>query len=216
MTDLIQQHQTSFDKLYKLYSDYNAHTNLSSIRTKDEVYKKHFEDSLSIIPYMNGIKSLIDIGTGGGFPALPLAIVLPQIKITAIDSVGKKIKFLELVKSELGLTNLEPIACRAEELAQDKAYREKYDIAVSRAVAELRLLLEYSIPFIKPKGQFIAYKKAELAEELKLAQNAIKTLKLELKSQVKSDDKQLLIFEKKSSTPSIYPRANKDIQKKPL
>ncbi len=218
MNDLIKEHKTSFDTLYKLYSEFNAHTNISSITDKEEVYKKHFEDSLMILPYLNAAVNLklIDIGTGGGFPALPLAIVFPQLQITAIDSVGKKIKFLELVKKELGLENLEPIACRAEELAQTKEYREEYDLAVSRAVAELRTLLEYSIPFIKVKGNFIAYKKQNINDEISSAAKAIHILGCKLIDQVSYDDKQLLIFEKLKKNSKEYPRTNQQIKKNPL
>ncbi len=217
MNNLIKEHEASFNTLYKLYSEFNAHTNISSITDKEEVYKKHFEDSLIIVPYLNATDfKLIDIGTGGGFPALPLAIVFPQLHITAIDSIGKKIKFLELVKKELGLENLVPIACRAEELAQTKEHREQYDLALSRAVAELRILLEYSMPFVKVKGKFIAYKKQNIKDEISAAGNAIHRLSCKLIDQEAYDDKQLLIFEKLKNNPSDYPRTNQQIKKSPL
>ncbi len=217
MNNLIKEHEARFDTLYKLYSEFNAHTNISSITDKEDVYQKHFEDSLTILPYLNPTTlKVIDIGTGGGFPALPLAIIFPQLHITAIDSIGKKIKFLELVKKELGLENLEPISCRAEELAQTQEHREQYDLALSRAVAELRVLLEYSIPFVKVKGNFIAYKKKYIKDEISAAGNAIHRLGCKLTEQVEYDDKQLLVFEKLKSNHSDYPRTNQQIKKNPL
>jgi 16S rRNA (guanine527-N7)-methyltransferase len=217
MKDLLAKHKDAFEALYKLYSEFNSHTNISSITDKEEVYKKHFEDSLTILPYLSDSDlKLIDIGTGGGFPALPLAIVFPNLQITAIDSVGKKIKFLELVKKELGLENLEPIARRAEELAQEQNYREQYDLALSRAVAELRMLLEYSMPFVKVKGNFIAYKKQSIKDEITAATKAIHILGCKLIDQVAYDDKQLLVFEKLKKNSSEYPRSNQLIKKNPL
>ncbi len=216
-SSLIEKNSEAFEILYKLYSEFNAHTNISSITDKEEVYKKHFEDSLIVVPYLNTTDhKLIDIGTGGGFPALPLAIVFPELRITAIDSVGKKIKFLELVKQELDLKNLEALACRAEELAQDEAYREQYDLALSRAVAELRVLLEYSIPFVKVKGKFIAFKKQSIKDEINAASNAIHRLGCKLTDQVEYSDKQLLVFEKLKKNPNEYPRSNQQIKKSPL
>lgn len=217
MKNLIEKNKDAFAILYRLYTEFNSHTNISSITDEKEVYKKHFEDSLMILPYFNtNDLRLIDIGTGGGFPALPLAIVFPKLHITAIDSVGKKIKFLELVKKELNLDNLEPIACRAEELAQEPRYRESYDLALSRAVAELRMLLEYSVPFVKVNGKFIAYKKQNIEAELATASKAIKILNCKLIDQVQYDDKQLLVFEKLKKNSNEYPRTNQQIKKTPL
>lgn len=218
LTEQYQTFEQQFTKLYELYTDYNSHTNISAIRDKAEVYKKHFEDSLTIVPFLenNSDLKIIDIGTGGGFPALPLAIVLDLVNITAIDSVGKKIKFIEAVKAELGLDKLEAIACRAEELAHDPDYREQYDIAVSRAVSELRTLLEYSAGFIKTNGLIIAYKKQGIEEEIAMAQKAIKKLNLKLIQQIDQGDKQLLIFKKLEPTDQQYPRSNKLIKKSPL
>lgn len=211
------QHEKEFAKLYELYTDYNSHTNISAIHDKAEVYQKHFEDSLSIVPFLeNAAIKIIDVGTGGGFPALPLAIVMDQIKFTAIDSVGKKTRFIENIKEAFGLKNLEIITARAEELAHDKAHREQYEIAVSRAVAELRTLLEYCTAFVKNNGLIIAYKKQGIEEEIAMAQNAIKELNLKLIQQIDQEDKQLLIFKKLEPTAIKYPRSNKLIKKNPL
>jgi 16S rRNA (guanine527-N7)-methyltransferase len=216
-TSLIDQFKNEFEELYKLYEEYNSHTNISSIREREDVYKKHFLDSLACFDFVKDSKTLIDIGTGGGFPALVLAIVLPDLKITAVDSVGKKIKFVELVKEKLALKNLTPLIARAEVLARDKAYREKFDICTSRAVAQLNTLLEICSPFVKTNGHLIAFKKFPIAEELKGSKKAAKTLGAEkIQEIVYQSDRQLLIYKKVFKTPSQYPRDSAKIKKNPL
>jgi 16S rRNA (guanine527-N7)-methyltransferase len=211
------QHEKEFTKLYELYTDYNSHTNISAIKDKADVYQKHFEDSLSIVQFLENTEAkVIDVGTGGGFPALPLAIVLPQITITAIDGTGKKIKFVELAKKELGLSNLNPITARAEELAHDENHREQYDMAISRALAELKALLEYTCAFVKPNGFIIAFKKQGIEEEIAMAQGAMHELSLKLIQQIDQGDKQLLVFKKTAKTTAGYPRSNKEIKNKTL
>jgi 16S rRNA (guanine527-N7)-methyltransferase len=161
------------------------------------------------------VTSLIDIGTGGGFPAIPLAICFPKCKITAVDSIGKKTKFIDLVKDELKLNNLEIITARAEELAHDKSQREQYDLVVSRAVAELKVLLELTCPFAKVNSRLIAYKKFPIQEELLDAKKIISDLDLELEAtETYLDDRQLLIFRKSSKTKSEYPRQMSKIKSK--
>ena len=214
---LLEEFEKQFQDLYDLYQEYNSHTNLSSIRDKDDVYKKHFEDSLACYELVKESKTLIDIGTGGGFPALVLAIVLPKLKITAVDSIGKKIKFIELVKKELNLSNLTPLNARAEILARDKTYRERFDICTSRAVAQLNTLLELTCPFVKIGGQVIAFKKYPIPEELAGSKKAAKILGAEkFKEIIYADEKQLLIYKKVFKTPSQYPRDSAKIKKNPL
>jgi len=216
---LLEKHAEEFAKLFKLYTDYNATHNLSSIKEESEVYQKHFLDSLIVLDHvkLSDGKRLLDVGTGGGFPALPLAIVLPELKITAIDSTQKKIDFLNLVKIELDLKNLEPICCRAEELAYESQHRERYDFVLSRAVAELRILLELVIPFIKVGAKFIAYKKADNQVEMDTARNSLKELSSKIiQSIVYAPDRQFLIIEKERVTKTKYPREFKQIKKKPL
>lgn len=206
-----------FDELYKLYEEYNSHTNISAIRDKDDVYQKHFKDSLLLFEHCDLKGKIIDIGTGGGFPAIPLAIEKPELDITAIDSVGKKIKFVNLAKDKLALDNLIALTARAEELAHDPKYREKFDIGLSRAVAELRVLLELASGFIKPGGKFIAYKKSDNTEELNAAKKATKDTKFKLLEQkAYAEDKQLLIFEKTGHCNEKLPRSFQQIKKKPL
>lgn len=216
-SSLLDQFKNEFEELYKLYEEYNSHTNISSIRDKQEVYQKHFLDSLACYDFVKDSKTLIDIGTGGGFPALVLAIVLPDLKITAVDSIGKKIKFVELVKEKLSLKNLTPLCARAEVLARDKAYREKFDICSSRAVAQLNTLLEITIPFIKNNGLLIAFKKFPIPEELKNSKKAAKALGAEkIQEIVYESDRQLLIYKKVFKTSSQYPRDSAKIKKNPL
>ncbi len=218
---LIENNQAQFAKLYELYSDYNSHTNISSIRDKAGVYAKHFSDSLFVASYINQAQSIIDIGCGGGFPVLPLAICFPDKKFVALDSVGKKIKFIDKVCAELELENIETKCLRAEELAHHKNYRERFDIALSRAVAELRILLEYCVPFVKTGGKFVAFKNLDINDEEARAKNAMQALKLKLseeklyKLDVESERK-LMIFEKKAKTSSLYPRDPANIKSNPL
>jgi 16S rRNA (guanine527-N7)-methyltransferase len=215
--NLLNQFQKEFEALYDLYQEYNSHTNLSSIRDKEDVFKKHFQDSLTCYDLVKDSKTLIDIGTGGGFPALVLAIVLPDLRITAVDSIGKKIKFIELVKDKLKLKNLTPLQARAEIIAQDKAFRERFDICTSRAVAQLNILLELTLPFVKVNGKMIAFKKFPIQEELAKSKKACKTLGGEkIQEIVYEDEKQLLIYKKVLKTPSQYPRDSAKIKKNPL
>lgn len=214
---IIDDHSDKFARLYDLYEEYNSHTNLSSIRDREGVYAKHFADSLSAYEYIKDAKSLIDIGTGGGFPAIPLAMIFPSLSITAVDSIGKKIKFIELAKNELGLTNLTPICVRAEELAHKPAYRESFDVCVSRAVSELNILLEYCIPFVQLNGLFIAYKKFPIVDEMNKSIKALNTLGAREEAQVQcGEEKQLLIYKKISKSPAKYPRQQAQIKKHPL
>lgn len=205
------------DELYELYTEYNTHTNISSIREKADVYEKHFQDSLSILDHYELKGSIIDIGTGGGFPSLPLAIEKPELKITAIDSGGKKIKFVKLAIEKLELENITALTARAEELAHNPEFREKFDYAISRAVAELRILLELASGFIKPGGKFIAFKKTDNPAEIKAAKDAIRDCKFKLIEQkTYAEDKQFLVFQKMESFPKKMPRSFQQIKKRPL
>ena len=168
----------------------------------------------------SGIK-LLDVGTGGGFPSVPLSIVYPEMQIYPIDSVAKKIGFIELVQKELRLENLHPICKRVEDLNTE--YKNSFDVVTSRAVAALNLLLEYTVPFVKTGGYFAAYKSKNAQEELAYAKNAIETLKSEFVESISytlplEEDytRELLIFKKKSAASNIYPRKSGQAKKKPL
>lgn len=207
------------EQLYRYYQmliETNKVMNLTAITKYEEVVTKHFIDSLAIIELldMKTIESIIDVGTGAGFPGLPLKIVFPQIKITLMDSLNKRIIFLQQVKEDLQLTEIEVIHSRAEDLARVKEQREKYDLAVSRAVANLSTLSEYCIPFLKKGGSFIAYKAKDVTLEIEQAGKAIKLLggKVEtckqfyIIDQNEEFERTLIQIKKIQSTPHQFPR----------
>lgn len=166
-----------FYQYYELLDEWNKVMNLTAITDQKEVITKHFVDSLALVKAAGEISTkeykIIDIGTGAGFPGIPLKIAFPQLKITLMDSLNKKIKFLNEVIEQLGLKEITAVHSRAEDLGRDKDYREKYDLSVSRAVANLSTLSEYCMPFVKPGGFFISYKSGKIEEELSSAKHAI-------------------------------------------
>ena len=217
-------------KLFNCFCDYfleyNSKINLISKNDSKYLYEKHIYDSLAFNlfykKYLNDktIK-LLDIGTGGGFPAIPVSMYYKYINVTALDSINKKIKFIESVKDELKLTNLTTVCSRVEELNQK--LRESFDIVTSRAMARLNIILEYAIPFLKTGGYFVAYKSIKADEEINEAQNALKLLKSEVIDKIKyelpldEDNKRILIIVKKlSATSAKFPRQNGLVKKKPL
>lgn len=212
------------EKLWKfkeIVLEKNKVLNLTSITEEKDFILKHLIDSLSVLPSIsNTSKDIIDIGTGAGFPGLPIKIAAPRLNITLLDSSKKKVNFLNETIKELGLENIKGIAERAEDLAQDKNYREKFDVAISRAVALLPVLAEYSLPFVKVGGIFIA-QKSQNEEELKSAENAIKILGGKIKEiiPIKIADlpeRSLIIIEKVSRTPLNFPRKPGIASKEPL
>lgn len=166
-----------FYQYYELLDEWNKVMNLTAITDQKEVITKHFVDSLALVKAAGEISTkeykIIDIGTGAGFPGIPLKIAFPQLKITLMDSLNKRIKFLNEVIEQLGLKEITAVHSRAEDLGRDKDYREKYDLSVSRAVANLSTLSEYCMPFVKPGGFFISYKSGKIEEELSSAKHAI-------------------------------------------
>ncbi len=198
--------------------------NLTRITDEEEFIVKHFADSLIInkVIEMENIDSLIDVGTGAGFPGIPIKIIYPNIKVTLLDSLEKRVEFLKEVIDQLELEGIEAIHGRAEDLGQNENYREKYDLCVSRAVANLSVLSEYCIPFVKRQGVFVSYKAEGSDEEIYAARTVIEILGAGLNSvcteQIPETDinRQFAIIKKISKTNVKYPRKAGKPSKKPL
>lgn len=212
-----------FLRYFELLTEWNAVMNLTAITEFTEVVEKHFVDSALLTDYIREreSKSLIDIGTGAGFPGVPLKILFPEMKVTLLDSLNKRIRFLNTVIQELGLENIEAIHGRAEEYGIKEGYREQYDLCVSRAVARLASLCEFCIPFVKKAGAFVAYKSMKSEEELSEAKAAITVLGaklLEVKEYLLGEDAQrnLLVIQKTKETPKKYPRQGGKPLKDPI
>jgi len=249
---LTSKQDEQFLKFYELLVEWNSFMNLTAITEFDEVMKKHFLDSLSFVHYLKkydfvstGVNSdledkgiaceqiildslseqeftMIDVGTGAGFPGIPLAILFPSAKFTLMDSLNKRIKFLNEVILQLGLTNVETVHSRAEDLARNPKYRDAFDYSVSRAVANLSSLCEFCLPYIKVGGKFISYKSEKITEEMTAAENAIRILGGKVVNQVEfqlpdSDIyRNLFVIEKMKDTPKKYPRKAGLPSKEPL
>ena len=216
--NLSDEQLNKFDKYYQLLVYYNQKFNITAITEKEEIYKKHFIDSILGVDSLCG-QTLIDVGSGGGFPALPIKIVKEDLKVTLVESTGKKCEFLKAVVKELNLKDVTVLNGRAEDFSKDPIYREKYDICTARAVARLNTLCEYCMPFVKVNGTFVSYK-GDGAEEVIEAQNAIKVLGgkvKEVKEYYLQDAKRTLIsIEKIKPTDKKYPRGNGKERKNPL
>ena len=201
-----------FKSYMNLLLEWNKKINLTAITDEDDIILKHFIDSLSIIKYLKDNKSIIDIGSGAGFPGIPIKIFEKDIEMTLMDSLNKRVIFLNEVIEKLKLQNIVAIHSRAEDLARDVNYREKYDIAVSRAVANLSTLSEYMLPFVKVGGKCICMKGANIEEEKNLAENAImklggKIISVENFKLANSDnERNIIIIEKVNKTDTKYPR----------
>ena len=220
---LLTEEQISlFEKLSELLVEQNKTMNLTAITDPDGIAVKHFADSVSVLSayeFVNGAK-VLDVGTGAGFPSIPLLIARPDLDMTMIDSTAKKLKYVASTVESLGL-NAEVLHTRAEEAGQNKAYREKFDVVCSRAVAALNVLCEYCLPFVKVGGVFLAMKGAKAQEEIDGAKAAIKLLGGEIideKSFTLSDggERTIVVIKKISHVPPKYPRVSAQIAKKPL
>lgn len=211
---LTEQQSEQLYEYYRLLVEWNSFMNLTGITEFSEVVQKHFVDSLSIVKVknMNDVDNLIDVGTGAGFPGLPLKIVFPHLKVTLLDSLNKRIDFLNAVIEKTGLTGIETIHGRAEDFAKPGLKREIYDLCVSRAVANLATLSEYCLPYIKIGGEFIPYKSGEVADELQDAKSAVFLLGGKVESCENFDlpgsdiHRSLVRIKKVGGCPKKYPR----------
>ena len=211
-----------YEKLADIILEWNEKINVTAVREKSEFMKKNVEDSLAILgkPEFSSASRILDLGTGGGFPGLPLAIACPEKSFVLMDSVGKKLKVVADAAERLGLMNVQVIHARAEDLAQKPEYRERFDLVVSRAVANMSTLSEYCLPFVKKGGWFIAYKTVGAEEEINAAAKAVKLLggsavRMEGNGN-ESDGHVFAAVQKISATPSKYPRKAGLPAKQPL
>lgn len=222
--ELTDTQYDQFIKYYEMLIKKNEVMNLTAITEFDEVISKHFVDSISLIKVLDVTKDyeIIDIGTGAGFPGIPLKIAFPNLKITLLDSLNKRVNFLNEVIDELGLKDITALHGRAEDYAKKGQLREKFDVCVSRAVANLSTLSEYCLPYVKVGGRFISYKSEKLTEELDAASKAINVLggKIDKKEEFVLPETEIyrtfMIIDKVKETPNKYPRKAGTPSKEPI
>lgn len=221
---LSQEQQEQFECFTRLLLEWNQKMNLTAITEPDEIVLKHYLDSAMLIQtnvIRQGMKT-IDVGCGAGFPSVPAKIIRPDLKFTLLDSLNKRLHFLDCVIERLGLEGIETLHMRAEDAGQDKRYRQQYELCVARAVAPLNVLMEYCTPFLERGGYFVALKGPDGIRELEEAGNALQTLcmkvheTIELQLPSTNQKRMLLVFQKVGDTPSAYPRKAGKPSKKPL
>lgn len=224
--ELSEKQLCQFNRYYELLIEWNEKINLTALTKPFDVAVKHFIDSLSLVKSMTDVDGkrlrLIDVGTGAGFPGLPLKIFFPQLQVTLLDSLNKRLKFLKTIIDELELNGVELVHGRAEEIAHSTKYRERYDYATARAVARLNILCELCLPFVKKGGYFLAQKGAAAGEELIEAKNALNVLGgeivqcIDVKLPQLVDVRTVIVVEKRYNTPVNYPRKAGIPERKPL
>ena len=222
--NLTDQQKAQFERYFELLVEWNQKINLTAITEKEEVYLKHFYDSIA--PILQGLIEnqeikLLDIGAGAGFPSLPMKILYPQLDVTIIDSLNKRINFLQLLAEELNLEGVHFYHGRAEDFAQEKKFRAQFDIVTARAVARMQVLSELTIPFLKVGGKLLALKASNAPEELTEAKNALNLLFSKVEDNISytlpnGDPRYITIVEKKKETPNKYPRKAGMPNKRPL
>jgi len=222
--ELTEVQYEGFIKYMRLLQEWNEKINLTAITEDEEIIKKHFIDCIKAFKSeeIKNAKTIIDVGTGAGFPGLPIAIMNPDCEVTLLDSLNKRINFLNLIVKELNLKNVKTIHARAEDGARNKELREKFDVATSRAVANMAVLSEFCLPYVRINGHFVALKGPAVDEELKDADKAIKTLGGEFKGLIEieiedTDLKHNIVEVKKiKQCPKIYPRKAGTVNKNPI
>lgn len=223
--NLSEKQMQQFEQYFNLLVEWNQKMNLTAITERDEVYLKHFYDSVTLGFYQDFTgesTSLADVGSGAGFPSIPLKILFPDLQVTIIDSLNKRITFINEVVKVLGLTKVSAVHGRAEDIGQNKNYREKFDFATARAVARLSILAEFCLPLVKKGGQFIAMKASKTDEEVMDAKKAIATLGGKFMDDIvfelpeAAGERHILRIEKKKETPKAYPRKAGTPAKKPI
>lgn len=220
--ELTSNQVEKFYKFMNLLLEWNEKMNLTAITDPKDIILKHFIDSITIKKYLNNVNKVLDMGSGAGFPGIPLKIVTSDIEFTLVDSLNKRIIFLDEVCKQLELNKISNIHSRAEELAKNLNYREQYDVVTSRAVARLTSLVEYMLPFAKVGGNCICMKGSNVEEELNEAKNAIKILggnieKVDKFLLPKTDiERNIVIIKKIKNTPSKYPRKPGTATKQPI
>ena len=221
---LTDRQKEQYERYFELLVEWNEKINLTAITEKDEVYLKHFYDSIA--PILQGLIEnqpirLLDIGAGAGFPSLPMKILFPELDVTIIDSLNKRINFLYLLAEELGLSGVHFYHGRAEDFAQDKAFRAQFDLVTARAVARMQVLSELTIPYLKVGGRLLALKASNAPEELEEAKNALNLLFSKVEDNLQyelpnGDPRYITVVEKKKETPNKYPRKSGLPNKRPL
>jgi 16S rRNA (guanine527-N7)-methyltransferase len=210
--ELTESQINEFEKYQDLLLEWNEKINLTAITEENDIIIKHFVDSLTIAKYFKDNDKIIDVGTGAGFPGIPLKIANKTLKVTLLDSLNKRIVYLNDVIEKIGLLNVETIHGRAEELSRNVKYREQYDVVTARAVANLKTLSEYCIPFIKVGGYFVCMKGANIEEEMLVAKDHISELGCKIEEVIefelpKTDMKRnIIIMKKRKNTDKKYPR----------
>lgn len=213
-----------FEIYFEMLVDWNERMNLTGITEKCAVYEKHFYDSVSLAFFldMKEIQSIADIGSGAGFPSIPLKICFPHLKIVIVDSLNKRITFLKALVEGLGLSDVECVHGRAEDIARLPQYRDKFDLSTARAVARLNVLNEFCLPFVRPGGKFAAMKGSQSQEEMKEATFSLRELKGKLLGEHgmllpnEGSERHIVVIEKTGATPRQYPRKAGTPLKQPL
>lgn len=218
--DLVRDtYADKFEKLLETLLEYNNMFNLTAITQKDDIIAKHFVDSCTGEGYIPQGANVVEIGSGGGFPSMPLKIIRDDLSLTLVESTLKKCKYLDICVDKLGMNNVKVMNMRAEEGGKDAKFREKFDVCIARAVARLNTLCEYCMPYVRVGGRFIAYK-GDAAEEVEEAQRAVKVLGGEIEKldafELNGEKRTLVIIRKVAHTPPKYPRGQGRERKSPI